>query len=89
MENLNKFENFLKLKTEFQECQFLIFHNLSMDLFGVIYQDLTIYLSRFNDYRAQLNQGFQKWKVCEVIALGLNAEFQDHIEFMCPGGLLG
>ena len=32
------------------------------------------YLSRLKDYRAQLNQPFEKWKICEVIVLGLNAE---------------
>jgi len=47
------------------------------------------YLSRLNDYRAQLNQPFEKWKICEVIVLGLNAEFRGIVESMCSGGLLG
>ena len=46
-------------------------------------------LLRPNDYRAQLNQNFQKWEICEVIVLGLNSEFRGHVEFMCLGGLLG
>jgi len=32
------------------------------------------YLSKLNVYRAQLNCTFEKWKICEVIVLGLNAE---------------
>ena len=47
------------------------------------------YLSWLNDYRAQLHQYFEKWKICDVIVLGLNAEFKGIVEFMCPGGLLG
>ena len=47
------------------------------------------YLSRLNDYRAQLNQTFEKWKIYEVIALGLNSEFRGHVASMCSGGLLG
>ena len=47
------------------------------------------YLSRLNNFRAQLNCTFEKWEICEVIVLGLNAEFRDVIESMYPGGLLG
>ena len=47
------------------------------------------YLSRLNDYRAQLLQTFEKQEICEVIVLGLNSEFCGHVESMCPGGLLG
>ena len=47
------------------------------------------YLSRLNDYRAQLLETFQKWKICEAIVLGLNAEFRGIVESMCLGGLLG
>jgi len=46
------------------------------------------YLSRFNDYRAQLNQNFQKWKICEVIAISLNSESLGYIEFTYPRGVL-
>jgi len=47
------------------------------------------YLSRLNDYCAQLNQTFEKWKICEVIVLCLNTEFRGIVESMCSGGLLG
>ena len=47
------------------------------------------YLSQLNDYRAQLHQTFEKWKICEVIVLGLNAEFRSIVESMCSGDLLG
>ena len=47
------------------------------------------YLSRLNDYRAQLNRNFEKWEICEVIILGLNSEFKGHVESMCQGGLIG
>ena len=47
------------------------------------------YLSKLNVYRAQLNCTFEKWKICEVIVLGLNVEFRGVVESICPGGLLG
>jgi len=45
-------------------------------------------LSRFNNYHAQLNQTFEKWKICELIVVDLNAEFQGYVDAMCPRGLL-
>jgi len=53
------------------------------------HEPLWSYLSRLNYYRAQLNQTFEKWKICEVIVLGLNAKFRGIVETMCSGGLLG
>ena len=47
------------------------------------------YLSGFNAYRAQLNYNFEKWKICEVIVVGLNSEFRGHVQSIYPGGLLG
>ena len=47
------------------------------------------YLSSLNDYRAQLNRNFEKWEICEVIVLGVNAEFRGIVESMCSGCLLG
>ena len=47
------------------------------------------YFSRLNDYRAQLNRNFEKWEICEVIVVGLNAEFRGIVKSMCSGGLLG
>jgi len=47
------------------------------------------YLSRLNNYRAQLNQSFQKWEICEVIVMDLSVESRSHVEFMHPRGLLG
>ena len=47
------------------------------------------YLSRLNAYRAQLNHNFEKWKICEVIVVGLNSEFRGHVEPIYLGGLLG
>ena len=46
------------------------------------------YLSRLNVYRAQLNQTFENWEICEVIAVGLNVESRSYIESFCPGGLI-
>ena len=46
------------------------------------------YLSRLNHYRAQLNCTFEKWKICKVIVLGLNAEFRGYIESIYPSGVL-
>ena len=45
------------------------------------------YLSRLNDYCAQLN--FQKWKICKVIVVGLTAKYKGYVESMCLRGLLG
>jgi len=53
-----------------------------MNLSGVI-------LSRLNDYHAQLIQNFQRWKICEVIAVGLNFQSWDYIESIYPRGVLG
>ena len=36
------------------------------------HEPLWSYLSRLNDYRAQLNRSFEKWEICEVIVVGLN-----------------
>jgi len=47
------------------------------------------YLSRLNDYRAQLNQNFQKWEICEVITMGLNSKSSSYVESIYPGGALG
>ena len=47
------------------------------------------YLSRLNVYRAQLNQTFEKWEICEVIVLGLNTEFRGVVASIYPGGVLG
>jgi len=46
------------------------------------------YLSRLNDYRAQLNHRFQKWKICKVIAVGLNVESRCYVESISPEGLI-
>ena len=46
------------------------------------------YFSRFNDYRAQLNHNFEKWKICEVIAVGLNVESRCYVDSICPKGLI-
>ena len=46
------------------------------------------YFSRLNDYRAQLNRNFEKWKICEVIAMGLNVESRSYVESICPRGLI-
>jgi len=46
------------------------------------------YILRLNEYSAQLNQNFQKWKICEVIAMGLNVKSMSYIESICPGGLI-
>ena len=46
-------------------------------------------LSRLNDYRAQLNQKLQKWKICEIIALSLNSESRGYVESIYLGGVLG
>jgi len=45
------------------------------------------YLLRLNDYRAQLNHNFEKWEICEVIAVSLNVEARSYIESLSPGGL--
>ena len=47
------------------------------------------YLSRLNDYRAQLNQNFQKLKTCEVITVGLNSESSSYVESIYPEGVRG
>ena len=47
------------------------------------------YLPRLNDYHAQLNQHFEKWRICEVIVVGLKAESWGDIESICPAGVLG
>ena len=46
------------------------------------------YFQRLNDYRAQLNQNFEKKKIYEVIVVGLNFESRGYVESMCPRGLL-
>jgi len=46
------------------------------------------YLSRLNDYRAQLNQNFQKWKIYKVIVVGLNIETRRYEESLCLGGII-
>ena len=46
------------------------------------------YFSTLNDYRAQLNHNFQKWKICEVIIEHLNIESRSYIKSLCPGGLI-
>ena len=47
------------------------------------------YLLRLNDYRVQLHQNFQKWKICEVIAVSLNSGSWAYIESIYPKGVLG
>ena len=47
------------------------------------------YLSRLNDYHAQLNQSFEKWEICEAITVSLNALSQDYVKSMCLGGFQG
>jgi len=47
------------------------------------------YLSRLNDYRAQLNQNFQKCKICDVVVVSLNSESWGYIESIYPRGILG
>ena len=47
------------------------------------------YLLRLNDYRALVNQNFEKREICEVIVVGLNVEFWDYVESICPGGVTG
>jgi len=46
------------------------------------------YLSRLNNYRAQLNHHFRK-KKCEDIVLGLNSASRSYVESICHGGLTG
>ena len=46
------------------------------------------YLSRLNEYRAQLNHNFQNWEICEVIIDGLNIKSRGYNESLCPGGFL-
>lgn len=53
------------------------------------HQPFWSYLSRLNDYRVQLNQNFQTWKICEAIVVGLNFEFWGYIESIYPRGVLG
>jgi len=36
-----------------------------------------------------LNQNFAKWKICEVIAVGLNSASWGYVESICSGGVLG
>ena len=47
------------------------------------------YFSRLNDCCAQLSQNFQKWKIYEVIVVGLNSESQGYVESIYHGGVLG
>ena len=47
------------------------------------------YLSRLNNYRAQLNRHFQKWKICKVIDVCVNSESRGYVKSLCPGSLLG
>jgi len=35
-----------------------------------------------------LNQNFQKWKICEVIAVGLNSTFWSYVVSIYPGAVL-
>jgi len=44
---------------------------------------------RLNNYRAQLIQNFEKWKIHEVIALGLNSKSRSYIESIYPGDVPG
>ena len=44
------------------------------------------YLLRLNDYRPQLNQNFERWKICDVIVVGLNAESRCYVESICLEG---
>ena len=53
------------------------------------YKSFWRYLSRLNDYYAQLNQTFEKCEICDVIVLGLNAKFRGIVESIYSGGLLG
>ena len=53
------------------------------------YEPFGSYFSRLNDYRAPLNQHFQKWKIYKVIAVGLNSTSWGYIESIYPGGVLG
>ena len=46
------------------------------------------YLLRLNEYRADLNHNFEKWKICEVTAVDLNVESMCYIESLCPGSLI-
>ena len=36
-----------------------------------------------------MTQNFEKWKICEVICVGLKAEFRGHVKSMCLGGFRG
>jgi len=53
------------------------------------HEPFSSYLSRLNNYRAQLNQQFKKWEIYEVIFVGLNAKYRGYVESMHLGGLLG
>ena len=44
------------------------------------------YFSWLNDYRAQLNHNFEKWKIFEVIHEGLNIESRSYIDSIFPEG---
>ena len=46
------------------------------------------YSSRFNDYHLQLNQNFEKWKIYEIVVVGLNAGLWCYVESICLGGVL-
>jgi len=35
-----------------------------------------------------LHQTFEQWKICEVIAVGLNIESRGYVECLCLGDLL-
>ena len=45
------------------------------------------YLSRLDEYRAQMNQSLEKLKICEVIIV--NATSSIYVESICPRGLQG
>ena len=53
------------------------------------YEPFWSYLSRHNNYRTQLNQSFEKWEICGVIVVGLNALSQGYVESMYLGGFQG
>jgi len=55
------------------------------------YEPFWSYLSRLNEYRAQLNHNFEKWKFCEIIVvglMGLNVESRSYITSICFWGLI-
>ena len=78
-----KIEKFLKFKKKTLDSRIPVFHFPQFE-----HQPFWSYLSQLNDYRPQLNQNFQKWKICEVIAVGLNSKSWGYIESLYPGGVL-